>query len=293
MLGIYLNHHLTNAQLRKHIFQGKFLLQPANEASLALCGYAQYLIHSYFDPLLPESAQYHLPVEEFVKIITPLKKEFTNGLDTKKLLRQLLLTLGFDKERTYFDVPRLRVAPADHYLSAGVSYAYKPHRDTWYAAPDAQINFWMPVFEISPEAAMAIYPQYWNKPIENSSANFDYDQWCLTERPKAETLLKEDNRQHPLPLEKISNDQETRIAGNQGDLLIFSAAHLHGSATNQSGKTRFSIDFRVIDMEDLEKGLGAPNVDNQAKGSILKDYVSLADFSPLILPREIKYAQTN
>lgn len=293
MLGITLNHQLTNQSLRARIFHGELILQTATDESRALCTYAQYMIHAAFGHLDPLIAQQKLPVDTFVKLVSPLKKDFTNGLQTKKILRQLLLALGFDEKRTYFDVPRLRVVPAGQYLSAGVSYAYKPHRDTWYAAPDAQINFWMPVFEIEPNAAMAFYPQYWDKPVTNSSKDFDYEQWCLTERPKAESLLKEDNRQHPLPLEEIRQDDAFRLAGNEGDMMLFSAAHLHGSAENNSGHTRYSIDFRVIDIEDLLQGHGAPNIDNQAKGSILKDYVSLADFSPLVLPKEVEYAKVS
>ena len=33
------------------------------------------------------------------------------------------------------------------------------------------------VFEVSPNAAMAMYPEYWDIPVDNSSAHFDYDQW--------------------------------------------------------------------------------------------------------------------
>ena len=283
MFGIYLNHVLTAEEQRRLVFQGEFLLMSKFPESVALCKYAESCMETAFGDLDPLTAQQDLSVEDFISRVSPLKTHFTNHQETKDMLQSLLIRLGYDPERTYFDVPRLRVVPSDNYLSAGVSYEYKPHRDLWYSSPQAQVNFWMPVHTITPASAMSMYPAYWGQAVENSSHTFDYDYWQNHERQKAESLTTVDNRNHPLPMEKIDPKAEMRIAGTQGDLLIFSPAHLHGTAPNDSGHTRYSIDFRAICIDDMLDRHGAPNVDTQAKGSTLRDFIRVSDLAPLDL----------
>ncbi len=74
-------------------------------------------------------------MKDFVELISPLKSGFTNDPETKKLIRQVLIEFGCDLEKTYFDAPRIRIVTSDNYLTAGVGYAYKAHRDTWYSSP--------------------------------------------------------------------------------------------------------------------------------------------------------------
>ena len=69
----------------------------------------------------------------------------------------MLRDFGCDPEKTYFDVPRLRTATRGGYLTTGIAYAFHPHRDTWYSAPFNQINWWMPVYDIEPNNAMAFH----------------------------------------------------------------------------------------------------------------------------------------
>ena len=62
----------------------------------------------------------------------------------------MLSALGCDLEKTYFDVPRLRTMAHGEYLKAGLALQFHPHRDTWFSAPQQQINWWLPVYEIVP-----------------------------------------------------------------------------------------------------------------------------------------------
>ena len=48
------------------------------------------------------------------------------------MIRDFIVEIGDNPADYLFDVPRMRVVPNYDYLHAGVSYAYKPHRDTWY-----------------------------------------------------------------------------------------------------------------------------------------------------------------
>lgn len=285
MVGIVLNHPLGCEDRRRLVFDGQLLVHARRAATAALADHAIALISEMLSAADPERAQFELPVEEFIARVGPLKTRFTNDLRTKELVRDVLSEFGCDLDSTYFDVPRLRVVPHGDYLSSGVSYAYKAHRDIWYSSPTAQVNWWMPVFDVTADRAMSFFPEYWDQPVANSSRDFDYGEWCRVGRTMAASQVKEDTRKHPLPLAPVETRSELRIAGTKGDAILFSAAQLHSTAPNRSGLTRFSIDFRTIHLGDLERGRGAPNIDSEATGTTLGDFLRASDFEPIDLRR--------
>jgi hypothetical protein len=280
MVNIYLNHDTDCNQRRTLIFEGNLLQYGATSSTKQLADHAISMMTRELAPYEPEKAQFDLPVESFIKRVGALKSGFTNDLTTKMLVRNILISFGCDLEDTYFDVPRLRVVPHGDYLSSGVSYAYKAHRDIWYSSPAAQLNWWMPVLTVTPERAMSFFPAYWDKPVENSSAEFDYADWCSVGRQLASSQVKTDTRKHPLPLAPVDCTSELRLAGTKGDVTIFSAAHLHATAPNISGETRFSIDFRTINMSDITNKKGSPVIDSLARGTTLGDFLRASDFAP-------------
>lgn len=281
MVGIILNHRSSDDDRRSLLFSGEYLVNSASPATLALAVHAQEMIRDGFVGLDPENAQDGMEVSAFIEHVAPLKTAFTNHLRTKELIRDVLVEYGCDLTRTYFDVPRMRVVPHSGYLSAGVSYAYKAHRDTWYSSPHAQVNYWMPIFAVTPQRSMSMFPEYWDQPVENSSGDFDYDEWCRVGRQQAVSQTSVDTRKHPLPLAPVETRSDTRISGMPGDLFMFSAAHLHSTAPNISGKTRFSMDFRTVNLDDIERGHAAHNVDCRATGTTLGDFLRADDFSKI------------
>jgi hypothetical protein len=56
---------------------------------------------------------------------------------------------------------------------------------------------------------------------------------------------------------------------------------LHTTVPNTSGRTRFSIDFRVVNRADVEAGVGAANVDSECTGTTLGDFLRGTDLTPL------------
>jgi hypothetical protein len=239
------------------------------------------LIGEAFGDLDPQRAQFDVDIEEFVRRVGPMKSRFTNDDRTKELVRDLVIAMGSDPETTYFDLPRLRVVPCDAYLTAGVSYAYKAHRDTWYAHPPVLVNYWVPVYDCVGDNVMSMWTGYWDRPVRNSSAGFDYDRWVSEQRFKAASNIAVENRPHPLPLEPIDPVCEMRIAGNAGDIMLFSTCHLHSTAPNISGVTRFSYDLRTLDINDLIQGRGPRNPDGQATGTTVGDFLRVADLAPI------------
>jgi hypothetical protein len=289
---IYLNRRLDDSARRDSLFAGNFYIYTELPGSHALADHAKALISEAFDGLDPERAQFELSIEDFVSRVTPLKSEFTNGQRSRELCQQFALDLGGDPDRTYFDIPRLRVIPAADYLTAGVSYNYKAHRDMWYGHPQQLINYWAPVYPVVGENVMSMFTDYFAKPVKNASRAYDYDEWVSKHRFAAATQTTKDVRPHPLPLEEIDSSGEIRIAGNSGDVMIFSSQHLHASAPNSSGVTRFSYDLRTINLDDVQFNRGPGNVDSGATGTTLGDFLRVSDLKPLSDDQLVKIAAT-
>ncbi|RTE07916.1 hypothetical protein [Paenibacillus whitsoniae] len=284
-MNLYINPTVSSEEIHNKLYAGDLLVFTNKRSALLLVEYARELIAEVFGELNPLKAQEAMTVEEFVKIVGPLKSKFTNSPRTKELVKGIMEELDYDLTETYFDVPRLRIVTHDNYLSSGVGYAYKPHRDTWYGSPVQQVNYWLPVFDITSKNGLAFYPKYWNEKIANTSSEFSYKEWVEVGRNLAISQIKTDTRKHPLPSEEIAISDEMRFSCSAAEMVAFSASHLHGTVPNQAGFTRFSIDFRVVKHKDLKDDFGAPHIDNDSKGTTLGDFLRGSDLGPI--PRDI------
>jgi hypothetical protein len=171
--------------------------------------------------------------------------------------------------------------PHGNYLTAGLAYAFHPHRDTWYSAPFCQINWWLPVYEIESDSALAFHPRYWSQPVKNGSSGYNYYLWNQTGRRTAAQQITTDTRPQPRPEEPIDLEPQVRVVAQVGGLLLFSGAQLHSTVPNTSGRTRLSIDFRTVHLDDVVAKRGAPNIDSACTGTMLRDYLRGSDFSRL------------
>jgi hypothetical protein len=189
--------------------------------------------------------------------------------------------LGADPHQVYFDVPRLRSATAHGYLSSGIAYAFHPHRDTWYSAPQAQINWWLPVYEIQPENSMAIYPQWFGRSAPNSSETYNYYRWNEESRGAASQQIGTDTRVQPRLTAELDLGPELRIVAPVASPMAFSGHQLHATVPNSTDVTRFSIDFRTVHITDLDRGAGAPKTDVKCTGTTLRDFRRCTDLAPL------------
>ena len=266
---------------RRSLYGGQLFVFSPTASSLALCRLAAEMTQEAFGSLDPQSAQFSLAVEQYVEILAKLKPRFIHDPRCKELLPALLGELGCDLEKTYFDVPRMRTATHGGYLTAGIAYAYHPHRDTWYSAPMCQINWWIPMYDIEPENALAIHLPYFSRVVRNGSAEYSYAAWNRDSRYSAATHIKVDTRKQPRPEEPIGRDGELRLICPPGGIIAFSGAHLHSTVPNTSGRTRFSIDFRTVNVDDAVADRGASNVDSACTGTSLGDYLRCTDLTRL------------
>jgi hypothetical protein len=279
--AIYLDSRVSDDERRNELFSGEIFLFSPTEESRALRDYAAELLGEAFAPLNPETAQFEMPVERFVSVLDPLKRRYTHSPVTKQLIEALLASLGCSREETHWDVPRLRAVTSDRYLTAGVGYVHPPHRDTWWSAPLAQVNWWMPIYELGPTRSLAIHPSWWSRQIENHSEDFSIYTWNAVGRAEAAKHIYSDTRQQPHPPEDFDPEPQVRYVLPVGGLIAFAGAQLHSTVPNTSGRTRFSTDFRTINAADLLGGHGAPNVDSRPQGTSLRDFKRLSDGADL------------
>jgi hypothetical protein len=66
-----------------------------------------------------------------------------------------------------------------------------------------------------------------------------------------------------------------------GGITLFSAAQMHSTVPNTSGRTRFSIDFRTVHLDDAATRRGAPNLDSACTGTTMGDYLRGGDLEHL------------
>jgi hypothetical protein len=272
MTAVYFDSKLSDPERRAKIFEGDIFVYSPRPGTLALIDFARELLEEAFAPLPPRTAQFELSVEKFVDIFGPVKPRFIHHPKTAALMRNVVEELGGDPDATYVDVPRLRGATSDKYLTAGVGYAFPPHRDTWWSAPMAQINWWLPIFDFTSESSMAFHPNYWKMPVSNGSEEFNYYQYNAVGRKEAAKHITTDTRKQPGPREPMDLENQIRVVCPPGGTILFSAAQMHSTVPNTSGLTRFSIDFRTVDLVDLQNGQGAPSVDTYAEGTSLRDF---------------------
>jgi hypothetical protein len=278
---IYIDPALSDEQRRHRLYGGDLVAFSAGDSATRLSELARELSEAAFAPHDPQLAQESMPPERYVEILAELKPTFIHHSRAKELIAGLLSESGCDIQRTYFDVPRLRTMAHGEYLKAGLAYQFHAHRDTWFSAPHQQLNWWLPVYEVESENSMAFHPAYFDRPVRNSSAGYDYEAWNKTGRQQAAKQVKKETRKQPQAEEPLELTPDVRVVTPPGGTLVFSAAQLHSTVPNTTSRTRFSIDFRTVNLDDLAQGVAPPNIDSECTGTTLRDFLQASDHEPL------------
>ncbi len=273
MTNVHVESTASDAERRAALYRGDLFVFTPRPAAVALADLARAALEEAFAPYDPREAQHHYSVDDFAAILGRVKPAFIHDPRCKQLIGELMSQLGADPGQVYFDVPRLRSSTARGYLTTGIAYAFHPHRDTWYSAPMAQINWWFPVYEIHPDNGMAFHPRYMTEPVKNSSDGYNYYRWNAVSRGAAATMVGADTREQPKPLETVEIDPQIRVIAPVGGVLAFSGNQLHSSVPNTTDVTRFSIDLRTVHRADLEAGRSSVNVDAACTGTTLRDFL--------------------
>jgi hypothetical protein len=216
---------------------------------------------------------------EDLRGLDDLQTEFCGDPEVVRLFGEALEHVGVDPSRTYWDSLFLRYVPP---IEDGADAARQVgrigvHRDTWSSNVLQQTNWWVTVRPLTPDRTIAFFPAYWERPLANTSA--DWDLHAIRERRR--TGEEEVLPIVPEPAEPVDMSSELRVVIEPADLLCFSGAHLHATVPNVSDAARCSVELRTVGLDDLKQGRGAPDVDGEAPVVPLEWFRSMVDGGPL------------
>ena len=246
---------------RGRVYRGELLVFRGLPAMRALAARARAMAEAAFAPWPPPLAQDSLGPADFLARAAELRRSFMHDGEVRAAFRAVIEALGLDPASTYADRLILRLQPSGDAYSGRRVRDLPPHRDTWGSNLMAQINLWGPVFPLEPGATMVIWPALFDRPVPNTSADWDL------------LRLREERGRYPLlpvlrgPVPgggEAAAEAEVPVLIAPGDLLCFSGAHLHASRPNRTGRIRVSVDSRTVDLADIRAGRGAVNVDGRA-----------------------------
>jgi len=176
----------------------------------------------------------------------------------------LAVALGFSRAKLAHDATRLRViTPGMHRIDAA-RRAFYVHRDTWYGSPRAQVNAWIPLFDVDARDSFALWPSAFGVKVDNDSHTFDPARFEFQ-------AARPSDMPYPRALATPPGEPYF-VRARAGEVIAFAAAHLHGTTRNETRTTRFSIDVRFVDLDDVSRGVGAPDDDNASRGDVLDRY---------------------
>lgn len=264
-----------DALLRRALYDGTVFLLPATAASTALVDLARARLHDELGDE-PRGAHARMSDEELFACVGRLRRELYVEEHAQALLRDMAASIGFDRRQTAFDPARLRVIAHGASENPRAAPVYYAHRDTWYAHPSSVVTIWTALDDLSAEETFVFYPERFRTPVTNDSSIFDYDAWVARgwslkigwQDREASTKAR-----YPQVLGAEDHGPEEGFSCGRGDILLFAGAHFHRTLPQTRGRTRFSLDARLVHLGDHAQGLGAPNVDGRSRGSALRDYV--------------------
>jgi hypothetical protein len=265
-----------NTAARQALYDGDLYLLSANCESRTLIESIQLEIDAILGSDGPvRTAQFRLSEGEFFERMGRLRKHFYTSVQYHELVYRLLASLDFIPVQNTFDPIRLRVVAHQGHTNPAAAPVYYGHRDTWYSNPQSMITWWIPLHDLGAEETFEFFPEEFTRPVQNDSEVFDFDAWVHDGQNRrigwqnANTGLID---RYPQLLEE-PRGRRIPVVCRAGEILLFSAQHLHQTRPNMTGRTRFSIDFRTVHLVDHEAGSGARNVDNRSTGSSLVQFV--------------------
>lgn len=91
------------------------------------------------------------------------------------------------------------------------------------------------------------------------------------------------------PRKPIQLEPHVRVVPEVGGVMLLSGNQLHSTVPNTSGRTRFSIDFRTVNIDDVVSRREAPNVDSECTGTSLRDFLRASDFDRICEDAALAY----
>jgi hypothetical protein len=261
--------------LRQSVYDGAVVILTQLSSVRDFVEYTSEQLADLFRPYDPERAHEHIDKAEMAKLLGRWKPRFIHAPRSEELICNIVREAGFSAEGTHYDVPKPRTSFPVGHLTTGIAYAFPWHRDVWYSAPPQQINWWLPVLNVREDNAMRFDLDSFDQVVPNNSSEFDYYRINIA-RLNTASQTSGEQQARPTALNDMAVKGLT-IVPPPGAAMLFSGAQLHASIPNTSGSARFSVDFRTVDVADLNAGRGAPLVDVSCSGTSIRDFRRVSD----------------
>ena len=273
----FLDKPLSSDELGRLTLRGDLLIWRQVPALLTLCVAADRMIRIGLQDDEPLTAETRLDGDTYVKRIRRLRAQFKADPAITGGFKQAMVETGLDPLDSYWDPLQLRVVPARTSHQARRIWPLPPHRDNWGSNIPQQINWWTPLYPVAADRSIVFYPDFWDAPLANSSADWDFEvlkQLMAEGRGDSYPVL-------PVPTEELPAGAAMPLVLQPGDMLAFSGQHLHGSIALDEQLARFSTESRTVSLSHIAAGFAAPNVDGQAPRVVPDWFEHMQDGSPL------------
>ena len=208
----------------------------------------------------PYSAESVLGSTEFRHRASGARRNVRENHDVARLYKKVLFEVGVDVSALFFDHFKLRLQPSDKSSQSRYMCDLPAHRDTWGSNIHAQINWWAPVWPVTADRTIGIFPALWNSPVPNFSSEWTYEELI-------KSLKHDKGNNYPMLPQCVISPPLTEavpIIIEPGDIMAFSGAHLHCSIPNKTGLVRISTETRTVSAHDLIFSRSAKNIDCEA-----------------------------
>jgi hypothetical protein len=284
---VEINGPIDDQQRAQHLFSGDVIVYKNIQAMHDLITFTKKLLNEHLQGLEPTSAQLQLSQQVFLEATGHAQTEFRKSEAARDLFFKVLRECGVDTQQCFYDHFPLRVVPFSNLHHGAHRAAIGHHRDTWGSNINCQQNWWAPIFNLTQERTIALYPAYWDKPLANNTAYWSFTDF-LAARKQVDTERQVDYPSAPTPSEPVDESAVVKLVIEPGDVLNFASAHLHASVPNSSNATRYSVEMRTVNQLDLAQGARAPNIDNAASPAMYQWFKHIQTKRSLSSVLEIK-----
>ena len=245
--------------LSEALFEGALVVFDGLLPVTRLVSRARAILEQVFEMQGPSVAERRLPASSFRRLTMRARDLVASDATVVRCWWDTLTVIGYHRDVTWLDQIRLRAVPSRGDIDHPRLQTLPPHRDTWGSGIMAQINWWLPLYPLAESRTMLLWPDAFRHPVTNDS-----DEWNFE-------AFKNGNRED-YPLLPVAHTRPTQpgvpVLIEPGQLLAFSAAHLHAGTSDASGRTRFGVDTRSVWEPDRSSSRGAPNVDGAARAEM-------------------------